>query len=92
MLTLQESTRFRRDLRRMKRRGKDLAPVQDVVRRLVADQPLPERHRDHPLVGNWSGYRECHIEPDWLLIYKIDREEETFTLVRTGTHTDLFNA
>jgi len=64
MLTLQESTRFRRDLRRMKRRGKDLATVQDVVRRLVADQPLPERHRDHPLVGNWSGYRECHIEPD----------------------------
>jgi mRNA interferase YafQ len=91
MLTPQESTRFRRDLRRMQRRGKDLDKVKDVVRLLVADQLLPERHRDHPLVGNWSGYRECHIEPDWLLIYKIDRDEEILTLVRTGTHADLFN-
>ena len=73
MLTPQESTRFRRDLRRMKRRGKDLEKLKSVVRLLVEEQPLPERNRDHNLVGDWSGYRDCHIEPDWLLIYKIDR-------------------
>jgi mRNA interferase YafQ len=91
MLTPQESTRFRRDVRRTRRRGKDLERLKAVVRLLVAEQPLPDRHCNHPLVGDWSGYRECHIEPDWLLIYKIGRQEETLTLVRTGTHADLFN-
>ena len=90
MLTPQESTRFRRDLRRIKRRGKDLEKLKSVVRLLVEEQPLPERHRDHNLVGDWSGYRDCHIEPDWLLIYKIDRDEKILTLVRTGTHSELF--
>jgi mRNA interferase YafQ len=91
MLTPQESTRFRRDVRRMRRRGKDLERLKAVVRLLMAEQPLPDRHRDHPLVGDWSGYCECHIEPDWLLSYKIGRQEETLTRVRTGTHADLFN-
>ena len=77
MLTPQETTRFRRDLRRMKRRGKDLEKLKSVVRLLVEEQPLPERHRDHLLVGSWSGYRDCHIEPDWLLIYKIEQDEGT---------------
>ncbi len=90
MLTPQESTRFRRDLRRMKRRGKDLEKLKSVVRLLVEEQLLPERHRDHNLVGDWSGYRDCHIEPDWLLIYKIDRDEKILTLVRTGKHSELF--
>ena len=90
MLIPQETTRFRRDLRRMRRRGKDVQKLQAVVRLLVQEQPLAERHYDHPLVGAWSGYRDCHIEPDWLLLYKIDRDEETLTLVRTGTHADLF--
>jgi mRNA interferase YafQ len=90
MLTLQESTRFRRDLRRMKKRSKDLENLKVVVQLLAQEQILPERYRDHNLVGDWSGYRECHIEPDWLLLYKIEREEESLTLVRTGTHSDLF--
>ena len=90
MLIPQETTRFRRDLRRMRRRGKDVQKLQAVVRLLVQEQPLAERYHDHPLVGDWSGYRDCHIEPDWLLLYKIDRDEETLTLVRTGTHADLF--
>jgi mRNA interferase YafQ len=90
MLIPQETTRFRRDLRRMRRRGKDVQKLQAVVRLLVQEQPLAERHHDHPLAGDWSGYRDCHIEPDWLLLYKIDRDEETLTLVRTGTHADLF--
>jgi mRNA interferase YafQ len=90
MLTPQETTRFRRDLRRMRRRGKDVQKLQAIVRLLVQEQPLAPRHRDHPLGGDWLGYRDCHIEPDWLLIYKIDREEVTLTLARTGTHSDLF--
>jgi mRNA interferase YafQ len=90
MLTPQETTRFRRDLRRMRRRGKDVQKLQAIVRLLVQEQPLAPRHRDHPLGGDWLGYRDCHIEPDWLLIYKIDREKATLTLARTGTHSDLF--
>ena len=90
MLIPQESTRFRRDLRRMKRRGKDLEKLKKVVRLLVEEQILPDRYRDHNLVGDWSGYRDCHIESDWLLLYKIDRDEKILTLARTGTHSDLF--
>ena len=69
MLTPQETTRFRRDLRRMRRRGKDVQKLQAIVRLLVQEQPLAPRHRDHPLGGDWLGYRDCHIEPDWLLTY-----------------------
>ena len=90
MLIPQESTRFRRDLRRMKRRGKDLEKLKKVVRLLVEEQILPDRYRDHNLVGDWSGYRDCHIESDWLLLYNIDRDEEILTLARTGTNSDLF--
>ncbi len=91
MLTPQETTHFRRDLRRMPRRGKDLEKIQGAIRLLVAEETLPERMRDHLLVGDWRGYRECHIEPDWLLVYRTDAEAETITFVRTGTHADLFD-
>ena len=91
MLAPQETARFRRDLRRMRRRGKDIGKIQAVVRLLANEEPLPERQRDHRLVGDWRHCRECHIEPDWLLIYQIDTERTTLTLVRTGTHADLFD-
>jgi len=91
MLAPQETARFRRDLRRMRRRGKDIGRIQAVVRLLVNEEPLPERQRDHRLVGDWHHCRECHVEPDWLLIYQIDTERATLTLVRTGTHADLFD-
>lgn len=91
MLTPQETNRFQRDLRRMRRRAKDIGKIQTVVRLLVNEEPLPARHRDHRLVGDWNDCRECHFEPDWLLIYKIDTELETLSLVRTGTHSDLFD-
>ena len=90
MLIPQESTRFRRDLKRMKKRGKNIEKLKSVVRLLVQEESLPERYQDHNLVGDWSGYRDCHIEPDWLLIYKIERNQGILTLVRTGTHSDLF--
>jgi len=92
MLTPQEGTRFRRDLKRMKRRGKDLEKLKRVVQLLVEERALSQRQHDHPLIGDWSGYRDCHIEPDWVLIYKIDPEEQSLTLVRTGTHSDLFKS
>jgi mRNA interferase YafQ len=90
MQTPQETSRVLRGLRCMRRRRTDVQKLQAVVRRLVHQQPLASWHRDHPLVGEWLGYRDCHIEPDWPLLYKIDREEATLTLVRTGTHSDLF--
>ncbi len=74
----------------MKKRGKDLEKLKKVVRLLVEEQLLPDRYRDHSLVGDWAGYRDCHIESDWLLLYKINLDEKILTLARTGTHSDLF--
>ena len=87
-LTLRQSTRFRRDVNLMKRRSKDMTKLQRVIVSLIHQEPLSPQRKDHPLTGNWSGYRECHIEPDWLLIYEITKGE--MQLVRTGTHSDLF--
>jgi mRNA interferase YafQ len=63
---------------------------EEVLRILVQNKPLPQKYRDHQLVGNYSGHRECHITPDWLLIYKIEEDILTLSLTRTGTHSDLF--
>ena len=84
------STRFRRDLKRLQRRGKDIDKLEAIIDQLQAQTPLPERQRDHALTGQWSNHRECHIEPDWLLIYRIDSEENLLMLVRSGSHADLF--
>ena len=81
---------FKRDLKLAKRRGYDLSLLQKVVDILAAGKPLPEKHRDHELTGNYGGFRECHITPDWLLVYKIDHGELLLFLSRTGTHADLF--
>lgn len=83
------SGQFRRDVRRMEKRGKDMAKLRLVLRLLVEAQPLPARLRDHPLRGEWKGWRDLHIEPDWLLIYKAGTETVRFE--RTGTHADLFD-
>jgi mRNA interferase YafQ len=90
MLRPIESSKFRKDLKRARRRGKDLEKLKTPVGLLLAQKPLPERYRDHRLAGPYAGYRDCHIEPDWLLIYKVDLQGGTLTLVRTGTHADLF--
>jgi mRNA interferase YafQ len=73
----------------MEKRGKQMAKLRQATLMLIEGNPLPERFRDHPLTGNWEHFRDCHIEPDWVLIYKIDGEE--LHLVRTGTHADLFD-
>lgn len=82
------TTQFERDLRLMQRRGKSVDKLKAVLTKLIDEEPLAERQLDHPLAGNYRGRRECHIEPDWLLIYKLVDDEIIFE--RTGTHTDLF--
>jgi mRNA interferase YafQ len=89
MLTPRRSGAFRRDVRKAEKRGKDLAKLRAILALLVAGSPLPHRYKDHPLKGDWSGFRDAHIEPDWLLIYRIQGEE--LQLARTGTHADLFD-
>ena len=89
-MRLFSTTQFKRDLRRAKRRGKDLDILWAVVERLVSRQPLDIRNRPHRLSGEWSRFWECHIEPDWLLIWDT-REDDALVLIRTGSHTDLFD-
>jgi len=91
MLDVRYQSRFKRDLRLLSKRGYDLKQLYVVVDMLQAEQPLPEKYRNHQLSGNWIGHYECHITGDWLLIYKIDGQELILTLTRTGTHADLLN-
>lgn len=88
MLAPSFTNQFKKDLKRIKKRGKDAAKLKAVMTSLIDEQPLAERHRDHVLVGSNQGRRECHIEPDWLLIYKVNEGEIIFE--RTGSHSDLF--
>jgi mRNA interferase YafQ len=87
-LTPQRVGQFKRDYKLMKRRGKDLSKLKDILERFTQGKPLDAKHRDHYLAGNFAGRRECHVEPDWLLIYKI--EPGFIIFERTGTHSDLF--
>lgn len=89
MLDIVLSNRFKRDLKTIKKRGYDLVLLDEVVSTLAARKQLEQRYKDHPLTGNFDGFRECHIQPDWLLIYRIDEEEVFLFLSRTGTHSDL---
>ena len=88
MLTLATTNRFEKNFKKMLNRGKNKEKLRVVIDLLVAQQPLPAKYKDHLLIGNWEGFRECHIEPDWLLIYQISTEE--LILTDTGTHADLF--
>lgn len=87
-MRLSSTTRFTRDVRRATRHGKDLAALWRVVEALLSGEKLSARHRPHRLSGPWSEHWECHIEPDWLLVWTY--RDETLVLVRTGTHADLF--
>lgn len=90
MLDIRYSTKFKRDYKTIIKRGYNPQLLQDILELLCNEQPLPTKYRDHNLAGNYEGYRECHITPDWLLIYKIEQEILTLTLTRTGSHSDLF--
>ena len=88
MLTTVRTSQFKRDVRRAKARGKDLAKLKSLLSSLIRQEPLSDHYRDHPLRGDWKGCREVHLEADWLVIYRIHNDE--LHLVRTGTHSDPF--
>lgn len=90
MLRFKTTKQFEVDYRLMVKRGKDIEKLKTVMRQLVDQQPLESRYHDHPLTGNLRGHRDCHIEPDWILIYQIDRDLRELAFVRTGSHSDLF--
>lgn len=90
MLTIRYSARFRKDYKAIKKRGYDTRLLEEVLDILCAEKPLPSKYRDHALYGDYIGHRECHITPDWLLIYKVKDKELILELTRTGTHSDLF--
>ena len=82
---------FRRDLRKCQKRGLPINELREVILALSEEKPLDARYQDHRLSGNYAAYRECHIQPDWLLIYRVEQEKLLLVLTRTGTHADLFD-
>lgn len=90
MLTLVATGQFRKDYKRVKKRGYNMQLLEEVIELLLNEKPLDERYRDHGLIGNYDGFRECHILADWLLIYAVDKGQLILTASRTGTHADLF--
>lgn len=90
MLKIRYSSKFKKDYKIIVKRGYDIKLLEEVLEILCSEKFLPSKYRDHALVGNFKGFRECHILPDWLLIYKIEKDILTLTLTRTGSHSDLF--
>ena len=90
MLEIITTSVFDKDYKLLKKRGYNLKLLQEVVEKLANEEVLPAKYRNHQLIGNYVGYMECHIRPDWLLIYKIEKNKLILTLSRTGTHSDLF--
>ena len=91
MLKLKITSKFKKDYKRMKKQGKDMRLLGEVIDLLLAEKVLDDKYHDHPLYGNYVGFRECHILPDWLLIYAIDTDQLILTASRTGSHSDLLN-
>lgn len=89
-LSVVTTTAFKKDYKLAIKRGLKISLLEDIVASLAMGEPLPEKNKDHALTGNWTGHRECHILPDWLLIYRIEDDVLVLTLARTGTHSDLF--
>lgn len=88
MRSIRSDTQFKKDVKKIKKRGKNIEKLKNVIQVLVDSEKLPPENKDHPLKGTLKDCRECHVGPDWLLIYRIEGSE--LCLVRTGTHTDLF--
>ena len=87
---VQPTTKLKKDLKLCKSRGYDIELINQIIKKLANGEKLEEKNMDHDLHGNWEGYRECHILPDWLLVYKYIEDELILYLTRTGTHSDLF--
>lgn len=90
MYRIKFSSAFKKSYKLMKKRGLDLSLLDDVIDKLRQGIILEEKYKDHELIGNYKGFRECHIKPDWLLVYLIEDDILTLTLVNTGTHSDIF--
>ena len=88
--TVKTTSQFKKDFKRAMKRGLNIDLLETVIATLALGEPLPDKNKDHALTGNWIGHRECHILPDWLLIYRIEEEVLILTLARSGTHSDLF--
>jgi len=86
---IERTSKFKKDYKITKKRGYDIELLYEVIKMLANDIRLPEKYHDHNLANNWKGYRECHITPDWLLIYKKENDKMILLLTRTGTHSDL---
>lgn len=84
------TTQFKKDFKLAMKRSMKIELLEEVIAMLAMGETLPDKHKDHALTGNWVGHRECHILPDWLLIYRIEDEVLVLTLARIGTHSDLF--
>ena len=84
------TNQFKKDYKLAMKRHLEIELLDNVIRKLANDEPLSAQNKDHALTGNWLGYRECHIQPDWLLVYRLEKDLLILTLVRTGTHSDLF--
>lgn len=84
------TSQFKKDYKLAMKRNMDIQLLDEIIRKLANGETLPDKHKDHSLSGNWSGHKECHILPDWLLVYRIDDDVLVLTLSRTGTHSDLF--
>ncbi len=91
MLKLQPSSQFKSDFKRVTKQRKDVTSIKKVINLLAEEKKLPSKYRDHKLPGSWHNYRECHIEPDLLLIYKIEKAGRLLKLMRLGSHAKLFN-
>ena len=91
MREIRRTARFKRDYKAAVKRGLPVDELREVIEKLANDEPLPERCRPHMLSGDWVGHWECHIRSDWLLVYKLSDDVMVLTLVRTGTHSDLFD-
>ncbi len=81
---------FKKDFKRAIKQGRKIELLEEIITFLAMGEELPEKYRDHGLTGNWLGYRECHVQPDWLLIYRMDQEVLVLILARTGSHSQLF--
>lgn len=89
--TVKPTTQFKKDYKLAMKRGLKIKLLEDIVAALAMGFPLPDKNKDHALTGSWIGHRECHILPDWLLIYRIENDTLVLTLTRTGTYSDLFS-
>ncbi|MCL2317438.1 MAG: type II toxin-antitoxin system YafQ family toxin [Methanomassiliicoccaceae archaeon] len=90
MYAIRPTTQFNRDLKRAEKRGCNIDILTDVIKKLASGERLEEKYRDHSLKGQFLGCRECHLTPDWLLIYEIEKNELILHLIRTGSHSELF--